>query len=266
LGRWYKRRKATWLILALAASVLDVGNFVSVAMETNGRGFIGFLVELPGAFVRGRSEPEALSKVHCEARSYLDWLGIPGLPLGEVRVVERHTCSLTVEDADSDILLTADLSAMTRDGFESLSSMARRSGETFVSLYDSSRLRNWVDRRHARSTFYGEAPRTIGEVFAHVRGTQHYYLSRVGADVKSGLPFMGIRESGLERLGELFRVDGNSKVFRVDGEQWTLKKVLRRFIWHDRIHGKAITRILAKQKELGLIEGYVDPFRFGPYS
>jgi hypothetical protein len=247
----------------LATSIPDIGNFISVALETNGRGFVGFLVELPGAFVRGRTEVEALSKVHGEARSYLDWLGTPGLPLGEVRVVERHTCSLTVEDADSEIILTADLGAMNRGGFDSLSSVVRRSGETFVSLYESSRLRNWVDRRHARRTFYGETPRTIREVFDHVQATQYYYLSRVRADVESGLSFMGTRESGLERLGELFRADGNSKVSRVDGEQWTLKKVLRRFIWHDRIHGKAITRILTKQKELGLIESYEDPFRFG---
>ena len=26
-------------------------------------------------------------------------------------------------------------------------------------------------------------------------------------------------------------------------EEWTLRKVLRRFIWHDRIHGKAMYRM-----------------------
>jgi hypothetical protein len=31
-----------------------------------------------------------------------------------------------------------------------------------------------------------------------------------------------------------------------DGEEWTLKKVCRRFVWHDRIHGKAMTRMAAK--------------------
>jgi len=28
----------------------------------------------------------------------------------------------------------------------------------------------------------------------------------------------------------------------IDGEQWTETKVLRRFIWHDRIHAKALYR------------------------
>ena len=54
----------------------------------------------------------------------------------------------------------------------------------------------------------------------------------------------------------------NSLVFDVDNELWTLKKVLRRFVWHDRIHGKAMTRILEKQKQLGIIDTYEDAFCF----
>ena len=27
-----------------------------------------------------------------------------------------------------------------------------------------------------------------------------------------------------------------------DGEQWTMRKTLRRFLWHDRIHAKAMWR------------------------
>ena len=64
------------------------------------------------------------------------------------------------------------------------------------------------------------------------------------------------------RLEELFNQTGNSTVFNVRDEEWTLKKILRRFIWHDRIHGKSIYRILRKQGNLGLIGQIEDPFRF----
>ena len=30
------------------------------------------------------------------------------------------------------------------------------------------------------------------------------------------------------------------------GEYWSLRKVLRRFVWHDRIHAKAMYRMVAK--------------------
>ena len=36
--------------------------------------------------------------------------------------------------------------------------------------------------------------------------------------------------------------DNAFKLFTIDGENWTETKVLRRFIWHDRIHAKALYR------------------------
>jgi hypothetical protein len=50
---------------------------------------------------------------------------------------------------------------------------------------------------------------------------------------------------------------------KADKELWTLKKILRRYVWQDRIHGKAIARILESQKRLDLNERYADPFSFG---
>jgi len=73
---------------------------------------------------------------------------------------------------------------------------------------------------------------------------------------------MGIRKFCLEKLKALYRKNNNSLIFEADNELWTLKKVLRRFIWHDRIHGKAMTRILEKQKQLAMINEYDDPFHF----
>jgi hypothetical protein len=47
----------------------------------------------------------------------------------------------------------------------------------------------------------------------------------------------------LAKIQHVWKKSNNSQVFDVDSELWTVKKVLRRFIWHDRIHGRAITRI-----------------------
>ena len=57
-------------------------------------------------------------------------------------------------------------------------------------------------------------------------------------------------------------MNGNSEVFSLDNENWTLAKILRRFIWHDRIHARAIVRILQKQQSQGFIQDYKDPFCF----
>lgn len=252
-------------MLSLAKGLtLASADHLSLAMETNGRGFHGFIVELPGAFVRGPSEEEAVSKAHGEAMSYLGWLGQERAQFSKVRIVQTHQCRLMVEDADCEILLADDKQEMSDREFRHLAMLAKYSGVTFNTLFDSAKLKDWVDEARIRTTFYGQNKRTIREIFDHVKQTHRYYISRTGLSLNENRaePFMGMRELSLETLTSLFRKNENSKIYTLYGEDWTLKKVLRRFIWHDRIHGKAIVRILEKQRQLRLVDSYEDPFKF----
>jgi hypothetical protein len=236
---------------------------ISVALETNGRGFIGFIVQLPGGFVRGKTEEEALSKVSSEVHSYTKWLDIEPPTRYEVHVSQRHPCALTVEDADSEILLEEDKSPRNEHEFMELCDLVSYSGETFYALFKNAKLEKWIDESRIRKTFYGEMPKTIREILDHVNGTQYYYLSRAKPKAKEQVgDFLQTRQNCLSALWELFEQQRNDQLFQVDNEEWTLMKILRRFIWHDRIHGKAIVRIMRKQKQLGLISGVEDPFYF----
>ena len=243
---------------------LVASSHLSVALETNGKGFHGFIVELPGAFVRGAKEEEALSKAQHEATSYLAWLGRELKQLPKAHIVQTHQCKLTVEDADCEILLDVDRGPMSDREFQLLVELAKHSGASFAKLYDRTQLKDWVDEARIRKTFYGQNKKTIKEIFDHVKRTQYYYLSRTGIAFSEddALPLMEIRELSFDSLAHLFSKEGNSKIYNVQNEEWTLKKILRRFVWHDRIHGKAITRIQEKQRKLGLIDRYEDPFRF----
>ena len=236
---------------------------ISVALETNGRGFIGFIAQLPGAYVRGETDEITLSKVHTEVRSYARWLAVEA-PVGyENSVSQRHHCTLMVEDADTEILLDEDRSPMNDEEFKELHDLAACSGETIYALCKNADLRDWVDESRVRKTFYGETPKTIREIFDHVNGTQYYYLSRANLTTKERAgDLLEARHDCLSCLQELFEQQDNDRIFVVDNEEWTLRKILRRFVWHDRIHAKSIVRIMQKQKQLGLIVSFEDPFHF----
>jgi len=240
---------------------------LSVAFETNGKGHLGFIAELPGAFLRGRSEAEALAKLDCEVECYLRWLGIanPKKRYGST-VVQRHTSSLTVEDADCEILLEADRRAVGGKELDNLSALSLFSGRSLLQTCSGAKLKDWVDEARVRKCFHGNNPTTVQEVFQHVKGTQLYYLSRLPLPLPKSEDFMEERTAGLREIKELAAKEGGSlHVYRVDNEDWTVRKVLRRFVWHDRIHGRAVVRMLRKQRRLGLINDYVDPFFFGDY-
>ena len=241
---------------------IKLTDVLSVGFETNGRGYMGFIVELPGAFIRGVTEQEALRKVKKEVSLYLKWLGCEQQHDYKIQIVQRHLSSLQVEDADNEILLEADKETMREEGFRNLCDLVWYSGETFLQLYTNSKLKDWVDESRIRKTFYGDNPKTIQEIFDHVKYCQYYYLSRMKIPEEIDGDFMTMRKFCLEKLEALYHKNNNSLKFEVDNEMWTLKKVLRRFIWHDRIHGKAVTRILEKQKQLRIIDEYDDPFHF----
>jgi hypothetical protein len=246
----------------LEEQLIKLGDIVSISFETNGKGYIGFIVELPGAFVRGKTEDEAIAKVNREVNIYLKWLCIKHNPHYKIQVVQKHQSALQVEDADNEILLKADKKAMDEIEFRNLLSLVCFSGETFLKLYTNVEFKDWVDEERIRKTFYGDNPKTIREIFDHVRNCQYYYLSRMRINEEIEGDFMVIRKFCLEKLEPLYHESNNSLKFEIDNELWTLKKVLRRFIWHDRIHGKAMVRILEKQKQLNIIDNYEDPFHF----
>ncbi|KPJ48576.1 MAG: hypothetical protein AMJ41_04670, partial [candidate division Zixibacteria bacterium DG_27] len=113
---------------------IEFGDTASVAFETNGKGYLGYIVELAGAFVRGETEEEALKKVPKEVSSYLRWLNIKPVKDYSVHVVQRHNSNLMIEDADSEILLEADKGALEGGQYNNLLDIVLHSGETFLSI------------------------------------------------------------------------------------------------------------------------------------
>lgn len=247
----------------LRAPIMYSGDKVSLAFETNGRGCLGYILQLPGAYVRAPTEKEALSKVKVEMGSYYRWLGLKPPPAARTLIVQWHQSQLRVEDADSEILLDADRRPFREGEFKDLLDLVRYSGETFNKAYEGAALKDWVDESRRRETFYGAVPATIDQVKEHVMGTQHYYLGRLGAQLGNGTEdFMEARTRCVDEMLRLHENGVNSSIIGTENELWTLKKVMRRFIWHDRIHGKAVIRMEMKQREMKLIDDFSDPFRF----
>jgi hypothetical protein len=242
---------------------MELGDRVSIAFETNGKACLGHIVQLPGSFVRAPTEREALTRIGTEIHSYARWLGLKCPDPIRVLIGQWHQSPLKVEDADSEILLDADRRPFRSGEFELLANLVRFSGQTFYKAYDEAELKDYVDESRKRDTFYGPVPSTINEVFDHVLRTQNFYLAMLSIrlDVK-GSDFTEVRSRCVDELLALHEKGIGSSIFATESELWTLKKVLRRFVWHDRIHGKAIARMQAKQKRLKLIDEYDDPFRF----
>jgi len=233
---------------------------LSLISEFNNFGVLLHFVTLPGAYTRGATEMEAYSKAAQEAALYCEWAEMP-LPKDAPSIAERKEAQngSRLADADTEILLSCDRLKLDIDVFDMWCELAIRSATSFDTLYDSIRDKDWVQAEKLRPAFYGKTPATAREMLFHADVVSEYYLSRIG--LRSQLTegkLLENRKTCVETLRANYNNEFN--IFEADQELWTETKVLRRYIWHDRVHGKALYRHGLK---MGMdISEMVDTFGF----
>lgn len=198
-----------------------------------------------GAFTRGSSKEIAIEKMHKEITSYLDWKGEMIPQTLTIEIVQEKESTLLIHDADSDVLFNEEKKPLTIDEYIQLKELALKSSKDFLKLYDEIPDKNKSDLPK-RKTFYGEVPRTANEMYEHTKNVNTYYFGEIGVEVGNEGSIYECRKKGFELLEKELNYLNNNVVIGSFDELWSLRKVLRRFIWHDRIHAKAMYKMALK--------------------
>ncbi|MBQ3235951.1 MAG: hypothetical protein IJA92_00315 [Oscillospiraceae bacterium] len=215
---------------------------VKAVCEYNDEGCIVYAENFPGAFVRGRNYKNAVAKFSKEIESWLDWANgeaKPDEPVEVVLVQEKKNPGLKICDADSDVIFDSEKEPLTREEYNKLKVLALRSAMDFERMYDSVPDKN-VNIVPPRETFYGKIPSTAKEMYDHCMNITEYYFGEIGVEAENGPDILSCRAAGFEKLEQQPDFLENRVFEGSYDEEWSLRKVLRRFIWHDRIHAKAM--------------------------
>ena len=227
--------------------------------EHNNNDSLLYASNIIGAFTRGASKEEALSKMPMEVNTWFLWAGENPPSSIDTIITQEKATGLCVKDADSDILFETEKEDLSIEHYTRLKSLVLKSANDFLSLYDS-----FPDKDKSvlpeRKTFYGTVPRTASEMYEHTKNVNAYYWGEIGLDVSNDGSILENRSRGfatLETRGNFL----SGKVYDGSyGEQWSIPKVLRRFLWHDRIHARAMYRMGIATFGKGLIPDF---FKFG---
>ena len=213
--------------------------------EHRGEDTLLWAVDYPGAFARGASLAEAMEKLPCDLVEWSAWTGETVQECGDVQIIADVPCSLEVRDADSDVLLETEKVPLPRVEYEWLRQMCLRSAQRFLELYrsvpDPDRSADPV-----RQTFYGAVPRTARQMYEHTKNVNAYYFGEIDVDADNEGDIVECRRRGFEILEKQADFLKNPVYAGSWNEDWTLRKLLRRFIWHDRIHARAMTRMVKR--------------------
>lgn len=213
--------------------------------EHNGDDTLLYAVDYIGAYTRGESLEIAKAKMPGEIISYLKWLGEDTSDNIEVVITQEKASDLAIKDADSDVLFESEKAPLTADEYEKLKALALKSAKDFLALYDSIPDKS-ATAIAERKTFYGQVPRTADEMYKHTKNVNEYYFAEIDVDADNGGTIYECRKRGFEALEAKPDFLVNAVIEGSYGEDWTLRKVLRRFIWHDRIHARAMYRMAVK--------------------
>ena len=226
--------------------------------EHNGNDTLLYAVDYIGAYTRGESLEIAKAKMPGEIISYLKWLGEDTSDNIEVVITQEKASDLAIKDADSDVLFESEKAPLTADEYEKLKALALKSAKDFLALYDSIPDKS-ATAIAERKTFYGQVPRTADEMYEHTKNVNEYYFAEIDVDADNGGTIYECRKRGFEALEAKPDFLVNAVIEGSYGEDWTLRKVLRRFIWHDRIHARAMYRMAVK---VSGAENVANPFCF----
>ena len=229
--------------------------------EHNGDDTLLYAVDYPGAFTRGRSLEEAKAKMPREIHMYLNWRdGETDQRSGceddfvktiaeeadwQIEILQDKPCDLQVCDADSDVLFDTEREPLTPEEYESLKALALRSARDFQRLYESI-PDQYASALTSRKTFYGAVPVTAQEMYDHTKNVNAYYFGEIDIEADNEGTIYECRAQGFEALERTEGYLDNPVICGSYDEEWSLRKMLRRFLWHDRIHARAMWRMAEK--------------------
>ena len=215
---------------------------INCVWEHNGDDSILYADNFVGAFTRGASREEAIAKMPEEIRRFQLWREEKALDGCDIVIVQEKESELQIKDADSDVLFASEKEPLSIEEYQYLKALALKSAEDFYALYNS-----FPDKDKSaalyRKTFYGLVPRTAEEMYQHTKNVNEYYFSEIGVKADNEGTIVSCRERGFDALETIPDFLSLEPVAGSYDEQWSVRKVLRRFIWHDRIHAKAMYRM-----------------------
>ncbi len=209
-----------------------------------------------GCTSQGQSQEEAIGRLPQALREFWSWLkvhGEPDVPEVDTEVlidhVEVYKVGSQLSDGDSEGFFTFDALPLSSVEFQQALryiSYARSDVLSFSQDLDYDLLCRKV----------GRSDRSVGATLNHMAFADLWYAQRSGdASSSEWQTYLleELRDVSLRWVKRSFR-DGEMlatysvgpDAWRSDGraEEWTLPKTLRRYIWHDLLHLRAIRRAL----------------------
>ena len=134
-----------------------------------------------------------------EISAYLKWKGALTWDVPEPEIIQEKVSTLTISDADSDVLFDEEKKPLSMAEYEELKSLALKSARDFLTMYEAVPDKD-KSVLPVRQTFYGEIPRSAYEMYEHTKNVNAYYFGEIGVQADNNGTIEECRKRGFELL------------------------------------------------------------------
>jgi len=235
---------------------------IHVGVEIDEAGLaMAWVQEYLGCTSHGKSQEEAVQLLPDALRVFWSWLrahGEPDVPedAEDIEIQEIEVCHVQSQlvDGDSEGSFAFDRHPLTPAELQrALRYMSYARSDVVALAHD-------LDRQ-ALQQVVGRSGRSIGATLNHLAFTDLWYAQRadvIGDGSWEAYLLDRLRDMAVEWVQRAFE-DGHQAAESIVGpnawgndgrpESWTLAKTLRRYVWHDLLHTRAMRRALPEVTE-----------------
>jgi hypothetical protein len=249
---------------------------VPVCLEVGPKATGAFVPDCPGCWVFGRDEKSALSKVRKAVSDWHVWLNSHGEAVqvpSAVRVEANEVLHVSYNPAEAgkpEPLFWSEVLPVSAKDVERTLRLLKYSRSDLLGL--TSGL-----SRSALSWEPEGGPRTIGNCLRHIAMVEWWYVTRLDVDLPTDFPrdtfelLSYTRELATRSLRALSK-EKRTGVFQPRKDPspvcnlWTARKVLRRFVDHERLHTNYVRKALRDCHHAGRVVMRGCPYSATPRS
>jgi hypothetical protein len=227
---------------------------LQVCLEVGPRATGAFVPDCPGCWVFGRDQKSALKKVRLAASEWYEWLKRHGETVGlpeAIRIKPAEILQVTYNPAEAgkpEPLFWSEVLPISSKDVERTLRLMDYSRSDLLGLCSEldSRVLRWKPKRE---------PRTIHNCLKHIAIVEWWYITRLNINLPEDLPsdvfelLRYTRQLARQSLLGMSREERGS-IFQPKNDPspicdlWTARKVLRRFVDHERLHTNYLRRII----------------------
>ena len=231
---------------------------ILACLEIGSGGTGAFVPDCPGCWVFGRIPESALKKVRAAVVEWLEWLRKhgerPRIKPDEVEVVEGEILRVTYNPVQADKpepLFWSEVLPVSGEEIERTIQLMGYSRSDLLKLVSDveGEVLDWQPP---------EKPRTIRNCLRHIGIGEWWYITRLDIDLPEEFPedvfelLHSTRETALHNLQNLpeekwsgvFQPTKHVAAEAAVCNLWTARKMMRRFVDHERLHTRYIEKVL----------------------